>query len=218
MSQAPKTIGKEANVDWSLWRRWLLANSIGGAAGWLLACIATGATFGIGAAIVGPLSGLLVGSTIGISQALVLISHGSTAIKPQNSGIWIIATIVGGYLGIGSFSGMLFWAYSDFPLQLEDFVLRPLSVFSTLLILGTLQWLLLRSNVRQAGWWIPGSLVAWGLGLAVGIPVARLILGGSVGSFEIWWSAFTLFLAGTIVTLIYGAITGFLLIWLLRRQ
>lgn len=198
-------------VDWVLWKRWFLANTIGGAIGWLLACAGTGLTFGI---LTGLLSGFVVSSSVGIAQVGVLTSYGPPLLRPQYSGIWIAGTIIGGYFGFSTIGAILFWAYSDFGIQLEEIVLNPVSIFSTLLLLSTVQWSLLRSNTRRAAWWIPGSLVGWTFGLSVGIPIAQVMLGRSSAAFDLWLHALTMALTGTIVTLIYAATTGFVLTWL----
>ncbi len=64
-------------------------------------------------------------------------------------------------------------------------------LFGTLL--GVTQWLVLRGQVASAGWWVLASTVGW----IVAFPLGDL--GGPPG-----WS-------------VYGAITGTVLVWLLRR-
>jgi hypothetical protein len=68
---------------------------------------------------------------------------------------WIIASAVGGVAG---------WALC--------FALLPpvLDFYSGLLLgtaMGLAQWVVLRREVRWAGWWIPVSGLAWSAGLAV---------------------------------------------------
>jgi hypothetical protein len=81
-----------------------------------------------------------------------------------------------------------------------------------LLSMGGAQWLALRRYVRRAGWWIAANAVAWPIGVAmpfitIGIipddsPVALMITAEIVG--------------GVLMGVVVGAITGVVLVWLLR--
>lgn len=77
------------------------------------------------------------------------------------------------------------------------------SVTGTILygaVLGVLQWLVLRRWVARAGWWVLASGVGWvAAGLLSGIDAE----GGIVGR--------------TLIGVVYGAITGVVLLWLLRQ-
>ena len=65
-------------------------------------------------------------------------------------------------------------------------------------VLGLLQWLVLRRQVARAGWWVLASTVGW-------------VVGGFV-------SGITDAAAGwAVLGAVYGAITGIVLVWLLRR-
>jgi hypothetical protein len=59
---------------------------------------------------------------------------------------------------------------------------------------GVLQWLVLRRQVARAGWWVLASTVGW----VVAVPVGDIA--GPPG-----WA-------------VYGAVTGTLLVWLLRQE
>ncbi len=61
-------------------------------------------------------------------------------------------------------------------------------------LVGVLQWLVLRCQVARAGWWVLASTVGW---------VLAIPAGGVVG--PPGWS-------------VYGAITGTVLVWLLRQE
>lgn len=67
------------------------------------------------------------------------------------------------------------------------------------LVLGALQWPILRGQVMRAGWWILASTVGWVVG--------GFLSGAFEGGFLGW---------GTI-GFVYGAITGVVLLWLLRH-
>ncbi len=62
------------------------------------------------------------------------------------------------------------------------------------IVVGVLQWLVLRRQVARAGWWVLASTVGW-------------VVGGPVGAF-VGWPA---------LGAVYGAITGSALVGLLRQ-
>ena len=66
------------------------------------------------------------------------------------------------------------------------------------LFTGIGQWFMLRRHLAQAGWWIPANAVGWSVALALG-SLVRATFG---------WP-----LAGAVA----GSVTGYTLIWLLRR-
>jgi hypothetical protein len=66
------------------------------------------------------------------------------------------------------------------------------------ILVGLLQWLILRQLFYRAGWWILVSPLGWGIGMAVGVTV-----GGAFG-----WP---------LVGAISGIIAGYPLIWILRQ-
>lgn len=75
------------------------------------------------------------------------------------------------------------------------------------IVTGVLQWLVLRRLVARAGWWVLASTVGW----LVGGPVFGFMswaVGGPLGGL-ISWAA---------LGAVYGAITGPVLIWLLRLR
>ena len=90
--------------------------------------------------------------------------------------------------------------------------LAGMGLFGT--VLGALHWLVLRRRVARAGWWVLASGVGWVTGAPVGA-----VLGGGLSA-ALGWSGsgaidWALTWAG--VGAIYGAITGRVLVWLLRR-
>ena len=81
-------------------------------------------------------------------------------------------------------------------------------------VLGVLQWLVLRQQVPRAGRWVPAAGVGW----IVGAPLGAVLGGGLSG--VLGWSGggaidWALTWAG--VGAVYGAITGRVLVWLLRQ-
>jgi membrane associated rhomboid family serine protease len=71
-------------------------------------------------------------------------------------------------------------------------------------VLGVLQWLLLRRQLARAGWWVLASGVGWVVGgfLSGAVPV------GAAGGFPGWAA----------VGAVYGAMSGAVLVWLLRQR
>ena len=85
---------------------------------------------------------------------------------------------------------------------------------------GTLQWFVLRRQVRQAGWWVPvavaGHAVAAPLALYVGLPDAVWgYLDWTAGGVPAVLSGMTY---GALSGMTYGAVTGPVLARLLARR
>jgi len=137
---------------------------------------------------------------------------------------WLVATTLGWVLG-----GLL---------------LPELALFSVGLVIGVLQWVVLRQYLRQGGWWILASGVGWAGGwgivmaaapLNIGI-VAEALLGAAMGTLQWlvlrrqlrqagWWIVvsslgWTVALTGLtgelLVGAVVGAVTGIALELLLR--
>lgn len=149
------------SIEWAMLFQWVLATTLG----WLLGLIFFG-ELGIGVAV-------------GLAQWLVLRQ------VIRRAGWWILASTVG--WGIG-------WA-----IIVTGLVVPPNGTGLTALISGAIlgiyiglaQWIVLRRNVAQAGWWLPASIAGWMMGL--------------------------LGLFGTILTgAVVGVVTGLMLDWLLR--
>jgi hypothetical protein len=137
---------------------------------------------------------------------------------------WVGATAVGWLLG--------------------GFLLPQLALFSVGVVMGILQWVVLRQYLRQAGWWILASTVGWSVGWGTTIAVVPLeigiltepLLGAAVGMLQWlvlrrqlrqagWWIVvstlgWTVALAGLtgqlLVGAVVGAVTGIALELLLR--
>ncbi len=125
--------------------------------------------------------GLAVGGIVmGVLQWLVLRRHVTRA------GWWVLASIgavavVGGVVfGVGMVNPDLGW-------------LGGASIFGT--VVGVLQWMVLRGQVRRAGWWVLVSTVAWVVGMPLGDMAGPPGLGAA-----------------------YGAITATALVLLLRQR
>ena len=147
------------------------------------------------------LVGAGMGAGIGLIQALVIrrILHKSV--------LWICSSIVG--LGapfvLTDLSKFVGW---NLPYSL------PLAIVLGGLIVGIWQALILRSRLRQTGWWIVASALGWalagGTSAMADSPRAHAIRG-------IWGAVVYL---GIIAAggLILGLVTGLCLAWLLRNE
>ena len=86
--------------------------------------------------------------------------------------------------------------------------------FALLLVglgMGLLQWLILRSILNRTGWWAPVSVGAWVLGFIVGDLAGRLLVSALV-------PAIAQMIGYTVVGIVGGAVTGALLLWMLREN
>ena len=105
------------------------------------------------------------------------------------AGWWVLASTVGGFLGA---VGGLFvgWVVGGF-------------------VGGVLEWLVLRQQVARAGWWVLAGTVGWAVGGFVGF---------FEGVFANWFGPVGLFVDWVVGSFVYGAITGAMLVWLLRQR
>jgi hypothetical protein len=112
------------------------------------------------------------------------------------------------------------------------------------LVIGSLQWVVLRQRVPQAGWWVPASAVGWAAGWAIVIALdpqeigflTGTLLGATMGALQWlflqrhfhragWWivvsalgwtAGLTLLTGPLLVGAVAGAVTGIALELLLR--
>ena len=188
---------RRISVDWSVWLQWVFASGLGGAVGFALADAVldtfSEALYKAMAEIV--IFGLL-GAAMGTLQWLVLRRHFFQA------GWWVAASSVGGTLIgiIGVFYGS--------ELQVN----MVLAYGLVGIILGALQWLVLRRRISRSGWWMVVSPLGW----ALAVPVVRSLdrLGLMRGLTETIGLILGFGLAGTVV----GIVTGGLLVWLLWQS
>ena len=169
------------HTDWSFWLQWILASTMGGIVGNAVATnIATswetaGALYGVGT---------------GILQWLVLRRWISRA------GWWVLATTLGGAVGLTATMVLVDQGIiicMCIPLVDGGLVEGA--------IIGILQWLVLRGQVSQSGWWLLASIVGW----VIGNPVGYLIAPGCA--------------TGAAVTFaIISVITGPAMVWLLSTR
>ena len=188
---------RRISIDWFVWLQWASASGLGGALGFALADavlnLFSEALYRAMAEIV--IFGLL-GTSMGTLQWLVLRRHFFQA------GWWVAASSVGGTLIgiIGVFYGS--------ELQVN----MVLAYGLVGIILGALQWLVLRRRISRSGWWMVASLLGWALAVSVVQSLDRLGLLSGLSETVGFILGFGL--VGTVV----GIVTGGLLVWLLWQS
>jgi hypothetical protein len=190
-------VREPSRIGWRFWIYWMLA-TIAGAAAYMIAVVPLSAIMAATprsaempvVLAIGALGTALLGAFLGLGQWLVLRRY-----LPRSGG-WIVATLFGYSIPLSS--GMV---YAGGPPALGPVVMG----LEFGLGLGVLQWLVLRTRVYQAGWWIPISIAGWALAFS---------LTGVVYLSGIYIEPMDLLFA----LLIPVAVTGAGLVWLLRRQ
>lgn len=191
------------------WLAWVAAVTIGWAVGWVVG------------EVVSPASAVAVGAAI-LFQGAHVVGIGAAALQAlvlrrrlEQPAWWILATGVAAVISrvVQSFvTGSVY----DLSGEIDAAVITSIaaSVFSSGLLVGAAQWLILRRLVERAGWWIPvsgfGLILAWFLGSIVGSIMVQNILDSpnDLKTFDL--------IAGLISAIIYAAITGYALARLFR--
>lgn len=193
--------GREIPVNWFVGLQCVLASAIGGAAGIALAFVVRGFLSDVLYRAIGPEVVIFGLFWAGMStmQWLLLRNY-----IPQ-SGWWVGASTVGGTLiGLGAAS-----------LGGNGNVHPVIAYILMGVIIGVLQWLVLRRHISQSVWWVVASPVGWALAwLAVMSPLARLgqnLMNRVSGMLGI------MFLFG-LMAAVAGIVTAGLLVWLLRQS
>jgi hypothetical protein len=190
---------------WRFWLLWVLASAIGWAVGLTAANLTQlaleAASGGVvveaeGGAVLEGAGNLLFGLAVGTAQWLVLRRQIEGAIwwAPATAGGFALAGIVGG-------------ALQDAGAAVGGLVISlGLGVAA-----GTLQWLLLRRQVKRAGWWVLGSTVLVFGGLITGLVLSFVLTGAAP---DVSGSGIVFAAVGGAA---FGITSGFILMWLLRQ-
>ncbi len=154
-----------------LWRRWVVAVTLGEVLGFAVPALVGAAVAGDpawGAWGIGPLlqgaavvmAGAVEGVVLGMAQAYAL----RTALPAGGTVEWVRATAGGAAVA---------WTVGALPVVLGDhvFTWHPAVLAALGLVLlaamGWFQWRVLRRHIRGAGWWVPATAGAWLVALAV---------------------------------------------------
>ncbi len=194
---------KGSQVGWGFWLGWVAASTVGMFVGFIAGFLSLDLIYDVlgdwlNYNVLGDwfdflFLGIVPGIVVGVLQWLVLRQRVSGA------GWWVLASAAAGYGILAGFIG-----YS------ESLSFGTLLRFTGVVALGgavtgILQWLVLRSQVSRAGWWVLASTVGWALGMAV----SRAFPWGADDSDA---------LGALVVTgAVLGAVTGGALVWLLRQ-
>jgi hypothetical protein len=203
-------------IGWGVWWRWVVATVLGSAVGWGLAAFIL-LTIGfsekasettVGRSVFLGSIGVCFGAATATAQLLVLRRH------LNGLGMWVWASVVAYGVGLAA-TGVLEAVTSLGFGALTGFGLTAIAA-------GVLQWLVLRGRVVNSWWWAPASAFAFYSGTLVAIssePALASLLGlakpAALGQ-GIGGVAFT-FAVGGVLGLVFGVVTGTVLVMLLRR-
>jgi hypothetical protein len=166
---------------WGFWLLWVLASTAGWAMGLSVGLAVGNAVLNaVGDAVVEAVGGAVGGAVSGVAQWLILRR------QVRRADWWILASTAGWAVG-GAVGGAVAGA-----------VVGAVGLAVAGAVIGVAQWLLLRRQVRRAGWWILASAAGWAVGLAVADAVGEAAVLAVIGA-------------------VSGIITGAVLVWLLRQ-
>jgi hypothetical protein len=188
----------QMNTGRGYWLAWFLASVMGYGMGAILGTAFASRLFPVDTfrAANGITLGIVMGATGGYFQWVVLRE------RIAGAGLWGLASA----LGFGLALSAAIAAYTG-----ENYAVTGLLMASVFGVAGgILQWLILRLKVPRAGWWLPANLLGSLVG-AVAVPIAGILF--DAGNWDLGVMTFGL-LFGTG----YGAITGAVLVWLLRQS
>lgn len=194
------------------WASWVMRTLAGYAFGFLLGFVL--------AHFVGEVAlGVGIGALTGYLQWRALRHH------VQRSGRWVWAGIVGLTVGLGLYQvGAYVWGY---PLDSSPRGMLGLGLGLALggAMTGLLQERVLRRQVGRSMWWVPACAFGWGLSaLGLAIPSGTSDLRPELMSNEVLKALAGLLLIfretllqPAVAGIILGAVSGGVLIWLLRQ-
>jgi hypothetical protein len=190
---------------WGFWLLWVLASTAGWAVGLAVGnAVLNAVGDAVGDAVVEAVVEAVVGAVVGVAQWLILrrqVRRADWWILASTAG-WAVGWAVGGAVA-GAVVGAVVGAVGSAVrfavlLAVGDAVGGAVAGA----VAGVAQWLLLRRQVRRAGWWILASAAGWAVGEAVGLAVdwdmSRAVSSAVIGA-------------------MIGIITGAVLVWLLRQ-
>ena len=197
-----------------LWTQWLIVTAGGGFIGWILGVVvgfvvAVIVTKPFEFVVMALIAGALTGCAIALGQGFVFQPYLAAPAFAQFRPQWIIATTIGGSIALSFFVAPLNYG-------LPHYLVMGIAA----LLLAAIQWAVLRRYVRGALWWIPASVAAWVIGAGVVVGVVGLFPPGTEPDLS---AAFGYIICVSIMSVelciaIWGALTGGVIVWLLRRH
>lgn len=204
--------------SWTLWECWVLATVVGGLLGIGIVAIASviaSHLSNMSAVAFLHLVGALQGAALGLTQWLVLRRY------IKHIGWWIVATaggaIVAWLIGLKVIVALTLIFFDGGMTETLPIGLVKAIFFLGMwvgAVLGMAQWLVLKPHVHKGIWWVVANAVAWGLGLLVALMGATL---AKLGEFTIE-TALIQIATGATTGVVVGAITGIVLVWLLKPR
>jgi serine/threonine-protein kinase len=222
----PEDLARPKMRNWTLWFFWFAATALGWALGWTLGRAIQepihrlfGPEFGfiMAETSTGAATWSLTGLLIGTGQWLAIRS------RIRRAGWWVLATVVGWTL-VGSLQWFraktmesimieLVPLIGSFSWQLVpwfDMSMGMLSEGLVGLVLGVVQWTVLRKKIRGAGWWIVISMLAWASNAILVAVLGRTL--HIPNDERIWW------LVSLMGGIVLGLVTATGMVWLVSRR
>jgi hypothetical protein len=168
------------------------------------------------------LSGTGIVALMGLAQSILLSRYFKQTWR------WIIASLVGWLVfAILVSSGAYLFPYERLGVDPYTLFLHGDVYFGATIgfVLAVPQWLMLRSSVREASWWIPISTLSYALALPVAASVgfARLTLTPypitqAFGAGSLTNTSVILSEVAAVSGFVAGALTGLGLLWLIQHR
>ena len=179
-------------LGWAFWLTWVLANSVAWILGmamlWVLNFVLSPLTQGPLNLVGWAIAGALVGALFGVNQWFLFRPLGADTIGHW-AHWWFLATIAGWSITTTVVIGLGTGENLGFP------VIGAVIGISV----GIPQWFVLRPYAQKAEWWGLSNTVGWILGLALLDLLNQAI-------------------AFPLVGVVSGAVTGGMMVWLLRKH
>jgi len=177
-----------SRVEWAFGLAWVSATTVGWVVGFAVCEFVK--NFSLPSAT----EGVVLGTSIGITQWLALKG------RINRAGWWILASFIG--FGVGKFVG------DAIAQEVSGALGSGLSGATIGASLGLAQWLVLRRQVAQAGWWVLVSVLGWAVGWSI-ISFVDEVANTPTG---------TAYLIGAAGAAVAGVITAVLLMRILRLR
>lgn len=204
---------RRRRTQWLLWWCWVGASAAGELVALPLAALLVSTAIGHasnGGSLLplaaGALAGMVNGAMVGGLQWLAL----RRTVQQFSGWRWTLATALGTALPWAL--GMSMRSSLSLSQGNDEAVLGAMLLLGVLtgVALGGAQWLVLRRILRQAGWWIPASILAWLQGLVVLMSGASLIQTQT----PLWSLLLISGVTGLVIGSLVGIITGIALVGL----
>ncbi|MBD1900716.1 hypothetical protein NDI44_03150 [Trichocoleus sp. DQ-A3] len=161
----------------------------------------------------------LIGGALGGTAQWLVLRQWLPSIRS-----WVLATSLGSAIALAVINGL--WAVTLMPPasgliggMMPTMSVLPQFLFDGIygILLGVAQWLVLRTKVPQAGWWVLISGVG-AIASSIGIDVLQRFVGPmGIDVSQSAWNPFFWAIASVSVVL-YAAISGGFLVWSLRQR